>query len=146
MRAEILTIGDELCRGEIVDTNSSYLAAKLWDLDITTRWMTSCLDDEADMKEAIERAVSRADVVVCSGGLGPTEDDLTVDVLSALVGTTPIIEEAHRARMEAWLARRAVDPGAAPSGIWPIQLRQVRIPDDAGADADHRLEPAALER
>ena len=42
MRAEILTIGDELCRGEIVDTNSSYLAGKLWDLGITTRWMTSC--------------------------------------------------------------------------------------------------------
>jgi nicotinamide-nucleotide amidase len=44
MRAEILTIGDELCRGEIVDTNSSYLAQRLWDLDITTRWMTSCCD------------------------------------------------------------------------------------------------------
>jgi nicotinamide-nucleotide amidase len=136
MRAEILTIGDELCRGEIVDTNSSYLAAKLWDLDITTRWMTSCLDDEADMKDAVERAVSRADVVVCSGGLGPTEDDLTVDVLSALAGTAPIIEDAHRARMEAWLARRPADPGAAPSGIWQIQLRQVRVPDGARVHAN----------
>src|SRR5262245_29947510 len=86
MRAEILTIGDELCRGEIVDTNSSYLAAKLWDLDITTRWMTSCTDDEADMAAAFETATRRADVVVCSGGLGPTEDDLTVDVVAELVG------------------------------------------------------------
>lgn len=136
MRAEILTIGDELCRGEIVDTNSSYLAAKLWDLDITTRWMTSCLDDEADMKEAIERAVSRADVVLCSGGLGPTEDDLTVDVLSALVGTAPIVEEAHRAKMEAWLARRAVDPGIAPSPIMQIQFRQVRVPRGARVHAN----------
>ena len=136
MRAEILTIGDELCRGEIVDTNSSYLAAKLWDLDITTRWMTSCLDDEADMKDAIERAVSRADVVLCSGGLGPTEDDLTVDVVSALVGTAPIIEEAHRAKMEAWLARRAVDPALAPSAIMQIQLRQVRVPDGARVHAN----------
>ena len=49
MRAEILTIGDELCRGEIVDTNSSHLAARMWDLAITTRWMTSCTDDEADV-------------------------------------------------------------------------------------------------
>jgi nicotinamide-nucleotide amidase len=131
MRAEILTIGDELCRGEIVDTNSSYLAAKLWDLDITTRWMTSCLDDEADIAAAVTQAVSRADIVLCSGGLGPTEDDLTVDVLSALAGTTPIIEEAHRAKMEAWLARRVVDPAAAPSGIMQIQLRQVRVPNGA---------------
>src|SRR5512142_1099491 len=105
MRAEILTIGDELCRGEIVDTNSSYLAARLWDLDITTRWMTSCLDDEADITAALGQAVSRADVVVCSGGLGPTEDDLTVDVVASLAGSTPVIEEAHRAKMEHWLAR-----------------------------------------
>jgi nicotinamide-nucleotide amidase len=131
MRAEILTIGDELCRGEIVDTNSSYLAGKLWDLDITTRWMTSCLDDEADMKAALGQAVGRADVVVCSGGLGPTEDDLTVDVLAALAGTAPVIEDAHRAKMEAWLARRVVDPAAAPSGIMQIQLRQVRVPGGA---------------
>ena len=136
MRAEILTIGDELCRGEIVDTNSSYLAGKLWDLDITTRWMTSCLDDEADMKDAVGQAVSRADVVICSGGLGPTEDDLTVDVLSALAGTTPVIDEAHRAKMEAWLARRVVDPAAVPSGIMQIQLRQVRVPNGARVHAN----------
>ena len=77
MRAEILTIGDELCRGEIVDTNSSHLAARLWDLSITTRWMTSCLDDEDDIALALAQAVARADLVVCSGGLGPTEDDYT---------------------------------------------------------------------
>src|SRR5574338_692071 len=70
MRAEILTIGDELCRGEIVDTNSSYLAQRLWDLDITTRWMTSCCDDVNDITTAVDQAVNRADLVVCSGGLG----------------------------------------------------------------------------
>src|SRR5689334_22040422 len=55
MRAEILTIGDELCRGEIIDTNSSYLAERLWDLDITTRWMTSCNDHEADIVTALSQ-------------------------------------------------------------------------------------------
>lgn len=68
MRAEILTIGDELCRGEIVNSNSSSLAARLWDLDITTRWMTSCNDDEADIVAALTLAATRADLVVCSGG------------------------------------------------------------------------------
>ena len=57
MRAEILTIGDELCRGEIVDTNSSWLAAQALGLDITTRWMTSCRDDEADITAALHQAV-----------------------------------------------------------------------------------------
>ncbi len=121
MRAEILTIGDELCRGEIVDTNSSYLAQRLWDLDLTTRWMTSCCDDADDITSALRAAVRRADVVICSGGLGPTEDDLTVDVVAALAGVAPMIDESARQRMEAFFARGRVR-------VTPTQLRQVRVP------------------
>jgi nicotinamide-nucleotide amidase len=154
MRAEILTIGDELCRGEIVDTNSSHLAARLWDLAITTRWMTSCNDDEADIAMALAQAVARAELVVCSGGLGPTEDDLTVDVVARLVGVEPEIDGPSRTRLEAWFAQRSFPtpgptPGAttgattepsttpttgtepATASITAIQLRQVRVP--AGA-------------
>lgn len=124
MRAEILTIGDELCRGEIVDGNSASLAARLWDLDITTRWMTSCNDDDADLAAAVTQAVARADLVVCSGGLGPTEDDLTVDVVSRLAGVPPVIDEPARARMEAWFGR-------AGTRVTELQLRQVRVPTGA---------------
>jgi len=150
MRAEILTIGDELCRGEIVDTNSSHLAARLWDLAITTRWMTSCNDDEADIAVALTQAVARADLVVCSGGLGPTEDDLTVDVVARLAGVSPEIDGPSRARMEARFAQVSLPasgatsgaasgsgstsgavPGAAPVSLTAIHLRQVRVP--AGA-------------
>lgn len=120
MRAEILTIGDELCRGEIVDTNSSYLAGRLWDLDITTRWMTSCCDDEHDITTAVDHAVNRADVVVCSGGLGPTEDDLTVDVMAKLADSDVAIDETSRQRMAERFAGRLE--------MTPIQLRQVRVP------------------
>lgn len=129
MFAEILTIGDELTRGEIVDTNSSWLAAQLWDRDVTVRWMTSCRDDAADMERALRDAVGRADVVLCSGGLGPTEDDLTVDVLSALTGVAPVVDEPSRIKMEALFAQRG--GGAAAAALAQIQLRQVRIP--AGA-------------
>ena len=128
VHAEILTIGDELCRGEIVDTNSSWLAGQLWDLDITVRWMTSCLDDAADIAEAVRRATARADVVVTSGGLGPTEDDLTVDVLAELAGTTAVVDEPARASMIERFANR-LPP--IPAELMPIQLRQVRVP--AGA-------------
>ena len=121
VRAEILTIGDELCRGEIVDTNSSGLAARLWDLGITTRWMTSCCDDAQDITIALRQALGRADVVVCSGGLGPTEDDLTVDVVAQLAGVEPVVDEPARERMTARFS----------SMVTPIQLRQVRVP--AGA-------------
>jgi nicotinamide-nucleotide amidase len=121
VRAEILTIGDELCRGEIVDTNSSYLAAQLWDRDITTRWMTSCNDDEADMMAALTAAVTRAELVVCSGGLGPTEDDLTVDVVAKLCGVDVAVDDPSRERMAARFARGNI-------AVTPIQLRQVRVP------------------
>jgi nicotinamide-nucleotide amidase len=140
MRAEILTIGDELCRGEIIDTNSSHLAARLWDLAITTRWMTSCTDDEADIASALAQAVARADLVVCSGGLGPTEDDLTVDVVSGLLGAPPVIDGPSRARLEAWFAQRALpsaaasgEAGATPPTVTAVQLRQVRVPTGARA-------------
>ncbi|HEY4182603.1 MAG TPA: CinA family nicotinamide mononucleotide deamidase-related protein [Kofleriaceae bacterium] len=134
MRAEILTIGDELCRGEIVNTNSSYLAARLWDLNITTRWMTSCNDDEADMVAALTTAVGRADLVLTSGGLGPTEDDLTVDVLSRLIGVEPVIEEAAKAKMLERFGRMITGgqiQGQNLEELTRIQLRQVRIPHGA---------------
>lgn len=121
MYAELLTIGDELCRGEITDTNSSYLAARLWDLDITVRWMTSCRDEVEDLRAALALATQRADVVVCSGGLGPTEDDLTVDVVSAAAGVEPLIDEAARSR---WEGRFGVTASE-------LQLRQLRVPEGA---------------
>jgi nicotinamide-nucleotide amidase len=132
MRAEILTIGDELCRGEIVDTNSSYLAQRLWDLDITTRWMTSCCDDENDITTALDQAASRADLVVCSGGLGPTEDDLTVDMVARLAGEDVVLDDESRRRMEQRFAGRIE--------VTPIQLRQVRVP----ARARVYVNPAGL--
>jgi nicotinamide-nucleotide amidase len=122
MRAEILTIGDELCRGEIIDTNRSWLAARLWDLGITTRWMTSCNDEAGDIAEAMARAATRADLILCSGGLGPTEDDLTVDVACKLLGVAPAVDEPARQR---WQARF---PALQMS---ELQLRQLRVP--AGA-------------
>ncbi len=125
MLAEILTFGDELCRGEIVDTNSSWLAAELWDLDITCAWMTSCRDVVEDMRQALRQACARADVVVCSGGLGPTEDDLTVDVMSELAGTEPEVHGPSLQRMEARFA-------AASYRLTPNNMRQVRVPAGAG--------------
>jgi nicotinamide-nucleotide amidase len=124
VRAELLTIGDELCRGEIVDTNAAWLAAELWDLDVTVTWMTSCRDEDADMRQAFATAAGRADVVVVSGGLGPTEDDRTVDVLSDLLGVMPAIDEAARRRMEERFARMSFQ-------LTANNLRQVRAP--AGA-------------
>ena len=124
VRAEILTIGDELCRGEIVNTNAAWLAAALWDLDVTVIWMTSCRDEDDEMRQAFATAAGRADVVVASGGLGPTEDDRTVDVVAALLGVEPAIDAIARARMEERAAKIQFK-------LTANNLRQVRAP--AGA-------------
>lgn len=124
MFAEILTIGDELTRGEIVDTNAAWLAGQLWDRDITVRWKTSCRDDPADLRAALAAAAGRADVVITSGGLGPTEDDLTCELVAEAAGVGLAIDEVARARMVAFLASRG-------RTLDDINLRQARIP--AGA-------------
>lgn len=124
MLAEILTIGDELCRGEVVDTNSGWLAERLWELDISAAWLTSCRDDRSDIQSAIRTAAGRAELVLCSGGLGPTVDDLTVDVVSELVGREPAVDPGAR---ELMLARYA----AAGREVHPLSERQVRVPSGA---------------
>src|SRR5262249_7048643 len=100
MRAEIFTIGDELCRGEIVDTNSSWMADRLWEMGVTVHWMTSCRDVREDMIRAFREAAERADLILVSGGLGPTEDDLTVDVVCEIVGAEAVTHEPSLLRMK----------------------------------------------
>lgn len=131
--AEILTIGDELTRGEIVDTNSAWLAAQLWDLDVAVRWKTSCRDDEADLRAALSAAASRVDLVITSGGLGPTEDDLTCEVVASAAGVPIVIDEQARAKLEMFLASRG-------RTVSLVNLRQARVPEGARVHAN----PAGL--
>ena len=126
LTAEILTIGDELCRGEIVDTNSSFLASALWERGIVATWLTSCRDEKDDVLTALAAAAGRADLILCSGGLGPTEDDLTVDCVSAGLGVEPVIHEPSRERMVERFAALRFE-------MTPNNIRQVRVP--AGARA-----------
>ena len=86
MKAEVLTIGDELLRGEITDSNKSFLSERLLTLDIETRFHVTCADDRADIADVFRRAAARSDVVLVSGGLGPTRDDLTIEVLADTFG------------------------------------------------------------
>lgn len=118
---EILTIGDELCRGEIVNTNATTLAACLRERGYLVRYLTSCRDNVGDMETALRLAASRVDWIITSGGLGPTEDDLTVDVVSRLTDARPIVDEAAVARWRSRTGRELVGP----------IVRQFRVPHNA---------------
>lgn len=93
MKAEVLTIGDELLRGEIIDSNKSFLSERLLSLDVECDWHSSVRDDPPQMRDAFRRAAGRADIVLVSGGLGPTRDDLTTEVLAETFGRKLVEDE-----------------------------------------------------
>ena len=93
MHAEILSIGTELLMGELVDTNSSYLASEMAKLGIEVRWVTKVGDDPDRLFEAIERASDRSDVTLTSGGLGPTSDDLTRETIARVCGEEMAVQD-----------------------------------------------------
>ena len=82
MNAEIITIGDEILIGQIVDTNSAYIAKELNKIGISVFQITSVQDDKKHILEALENAQNNAGLVILTGGLGPTKDDITKTTLA----------------------------------------------------------------
>ena len=93
-RAEIISVGNELLRGEITDTNAGFLASQLPLLGIELNRMTTAGDDIRQLRETLERAQEKADIVLVTGGLGPTADDLTREAIAAVTGEEPTVDAA----------------------------------------------------
>ena len=106
MKAEIISIGTELLLGEITDTNASYLAAQLPLLGIDLYWISQVGDNQGRLMELLERAWSRSDLIIVTGGLGPTEDDITRNTIAAMLGEDLIIDPALLNHLESLFARR----------------------------------------
>ena len=86
MKAEIIAVGTELLLGEILDTNSQYLAQQLTGLGIDLYHVSHVGDNLGRLSDSVRRAVSRSDLVIMTGGLGPTEDDLTREAVAEALG------------------------------------------------------------
>src|SRR5580765_626557 len=99
LTAELLSIGSELTVGETRDTNAGDLARSLTGIGVAVGRIQAMPDDLATVRDAIATAIGRADLVVSTGGLGPTPDDLTREAISAVVGEDPAIDP----ELEAWL-------------------------------------------
>src|SRR5947207_1527794 len=102
MRAEIISCGTELLLGQITDTNATYLAQNLATLGIDLYYVSQVGDNLGRIVEMLQRAWQRSDLIVMTGGLGPTEDDLARESISTLLGETmqvdPKLEATLRAR------------------------------------------------
>ena len=99
MRAEIITIGDELLIGQVVDTNSAWMAQRLNEVGISLYQITSVHDNREHILKALDEAFSRADIVLTTGGLGPTKDDITKHIMCEYFGTTLVEDPQVRAHI-----------------------------------------------
>ncbi len=106
MLAEILSIGSELTSGQNLDTNSQWLSQRLAEIGIAVGWHTTVADDFEINVQAFQIACQRADLVLATGGLGPTQDDLTREVLARLMGVELVFHEPSFQHIEQMFAKR----------------------------------------
>ncbi len=106
MTAEIITIGDELLIGQVVDTNSAYIAQRLSEWGITLYQITSVHDNKEHIQKALAEALTRVDLVLCTGGLGPTKDDITKQTFCDFFGTHLVEDESVKAHIHQLYAHR----------------------------------------
>jgi nicotinamide-nucleotide amidase len=109
MKAEIIAVGTELLLGQIVNTNAQALSLKLAELGIDVYFQTVVGDNAARLRQAIEIGRSRADLLVFTGGLGPTQDDLTKDVLADYLGRKLIMHEPSMEAIRHLFSSRGMD-------------------------------------
>lgn len=99
MKSEIVSVGTELLLGEIVDTNASFLAQQLSMLGIDLFWVSQVGDNRARLLEVLQRAWGRSDLILVTGGLGPTDDDMTREAIADLLGEQMAVDP----ELEKWV-------------------------------------------
>jgi len=140
LNAEIITIGEELLIGQVVNTNQAYLAEKLNSIGISVGRMTTVGDEEAPILAVFEDAWSRADVVIATGGLGPTHDDITKKVVCKFFETDLVANIEVRKHIEVLMSRRNIawTPAAEEQTMMPRKAKL--IPNPIGTAAGFRFE------
>lgn len=125
MRVEVVTVGDELLLGDVVNGNAAWLGRSLADLGAEVTGSVVVGDELEAITRAVTGALRRADVVIVTGGLGPTYDDLTREALAALAGVD-LVRDPH---LEERLRVRAARAGRT---LVPMALRMAELPEGAG--------------
>jgi nicotinamide-nucleotide amidase len=124
MRAEIISVGTELLLGQITDTNATFLARLLASYGVDVLFKQTVGDNLARVRAAVSQALDRADLVVTTGGLGPTEDDLTVEAVALAAGVPLVFDQGVADDIRALFESRR---RSAPESVF----RQARIPQGA---------------
>lgn len=107
MKAFIITVGDEILLGQILDTNSRFMSAALAGIGVETAKMVSVADNKSEIKKALEEGFEDCDLILMSGGLGPTKDDITKSVLAEFFGAELLFNEEAYSWVEEYLRGKA---------------------------------------
>lgn len=130
MTAELICVGTELLLGSIVNTNGAYLAEKCAGLGLSCYFQTVVGDNEERLSMVLETAMGRSDVVILSGGLGPTEDDLTKETAAKVCGRALVLHEPSKAAISRFFSERGLKP---TDNNW----KQAMLPEGAVALDNH---------
>jgi nicotinamide-nucleotide amidase len=103
--AELISVGTELLRGEVIDTNAGYLAAEMPLLGVELQSMSTAADDKEQLCQLLRQAMERSDLVIVGGGLGPTEDDLTRDCIAAVLDEEMAVDPDMEQQLRAMFTR-----------------------------------------
>lgn len=124
MKVELISVGTEILLGNIVNTNAAYLAEKCAALGLSCYYQTVVGDNEERLAETIRTAAERADIVILSGGLGPTQDDLTKETAAKVMGRKLYLDEHSKERIKIYFEKLGRD---IPESNW----KQAMIPENA---------------
>lgn len=133
MRAEIITIGDELLIGQVVDTNSAWMAQQLNEIGVEVHQVTSVHDDRNHIVQALNDALSRADIVITTGGLGPTKDDITKQVLCEYFKMKLVESPQVKAHIERLYATRPEVLNRLTATQWMVPKGATILPNRVGS-------------
>jgi nicotinamide-nucleotide amidase len=109
--ADLICVGNELLTGLIENSNSGFLARRLWSIGIPVRESIVVADDKGSIKSALNRALEKSDIVIVTGGLGPTDDDLTRESVASILNLPLLVNEQWKNKLsQLFLARGIVMP------------------------------------
>lgn len=109
MRAEIIAVGTELLLGQIANTNAQYLSQKLAEIGVNVYYHTVVGDNARRLQQVISEACARSELILFSGGLGPTEDDITKETVAAFVGTSLALDEPSMQKIADFFVQRGIE-------------------------------------
>src|ERR1700694_2542528 len=124
LRCEVVAVGTELLLGQIVDTNSAWIGDRLAVAGIDSHFQTKVGDNQSRIEEAIRVALARSDAVICCGGLGPTQDDITREAIAEVINVPLRRDDTLVTAIRAMFESRNRQ-------MSPNNLRQADVPDGA---------------